>query len=405
MTDRTQTRGANSNRAKARWAILRNALLQASREEDKDDVEAGSIHRFPGYQLIRPRLGDDTQYVLFLDRTRSLTQVNVPDDVLALTLETLGGSTTSVANPSTRYQIWEYPLDSTCSLWTRQPCREATRWTIQDLVSHRKTGVDNTGNVCVWDSELTLSYMLFHHYVNAENGQNLSFGHEAFAALGFPRRILELGTGMAGLAATSLGMRVVQINKTSVEVALTDGHPDGVLNNKVNDFLTQISSWTKETPADSERNPYLFLKVSCEVLLWSPERSSTLSRQDLVLASDCVHFQNFHAALIITALRSLRLGGVAIFCQPTRADSLDNFCQLLGTKTDSAEDVPLLSLHWWNHPILTEQDKLAREADRDKGNYDPELHCPKILLISKLRELTEQDCLDLVQCQARIHGV
>jgi hypothetical protein len=249
---------------------------------------------------------------------------------------------------------------------------------LEDLVSHRTTGVDNTGNICVWDSERTLAYLLYHHFGD-------------LPGLNSPKNILELGTGMAGLAAISLGLCLIQLQKKEkaepINIILTDGHSDGVKNNSINQHLTKVFSSSKD-------HPYQSLIVSTDVLLWTTIPQSTLeSPQDVVLVSDCTHFQNFHAALAVTMLRSLRVGGTAIFCQPKRGNSLENFCTLL--KIPQIDG--LASLEWWTHSILEESHKQALQQHSDV--YDQNLHRPKILLVTKLRELTDSDCQQFVSHQ------
>ena len=410
-------RGLKKERAKARWSILRSTLLHKAQSSTRH-----SIHRFPGYQLLKPlpqrevaishvaqslkefiwdqqetqsevldrleiavlALGsyspkgccmlikqcpkDDESWVEILKtkchRTLNLLVVNYDQTMGSATLLVQEGS-------STKYKCCQYMIDDTCSLLTREP-RE-TRLSLEELVSHRTTGIDNTGNICVWDSERTLAYLLYHHFQDFPILPDLD-----------PGEILELGTGMAGLAGVSLGLNLVQARgkeasqQKNFNISLTDGHADGVKNNKVNQHLTKLFSGTKD-------HPYQDLTISSNVLLWTTDCKSSLEMsQDIVLVSDCTHFQNFHAALAITTLRSLRIGGAAVFCQPNRGDSLSNFCSLL----EKSEN--LLSLHWWTHPIVEDNHKRAEE--QHPGVYDKNLHYPKIMLVTKLRDLTEEDC-------------
>jgi hypothetical protein len=330
------------------------------------------------------------------------------DNLLTLLVQEAGGSSTG-----TKYNCCQYRLDDICSLMTREPREQTVKLSFEDLVSHRTTGVDNTGNICVWDSERTLAYLLYHHFEDI---------------IGLPpksspiRSILELGTGMAGLAAISLGLRIVQLEEEhpsseykcpKIQVTLTDGHVDGVKNNLVNQYLTKAfananTAITSSSDDEQRRHPYQKLDVSAKVLLWttdlSPATTTTTTTTtkkevvsvsaDVVLVSDCIHFQNFHAALAITTLRSLRVGGTAIFCQPQRGDSLENFCTLLKvTVPTTTIGLSLLaSLEWKTHPLLEEQHLRALKENNSDNVYDPNLHQPKLLLVTKLRELTEEDC-------------
>eukprot|EP00980_Cylindrotheca_fusiformis_P019954 scaffold7025_cov123-Cylindrotheca_fusiformis.AAC.13 len=434
IIDNESNDSLNTDRAKARWSILRNALLAAknptSAVPNKDHYH--SIHRFGGYQLLKPQVieskkcdcwdalkrfqWDDGsssnedqklqnlqvailalaacfpagQCLDIITRNGSLVGPDLflsmmkdrlhPAVHLALVSEDTPSRTTilvqegkNASNSSTR--CFQYVLDSACSLFTREPMEMRRRLTLQDLISHRTNGVDNTGNICVWDSERTLACLLYHHYND-------------FGFLEDPTNILELGTGMAGLAATSLGLRLAQKQQHTVNITLTDGHSEGVENNVINQYLT------KAFYSDNPKHPYHMLDIFVQVLLWTTTSVSQLPSQDVVMVSDCTHFQNFHAALAITTLRSLRVGGKAIFCQPNRGDSLNNFVSLLASTRATA----LVSLDWIDHPVIEEAHQRALNEEKD-GVYDENLHHPRILFVTKLRELTDQDCRDYVQCQ------
>lgn len=313
-------------------------------------------------------------------------------------IDDLGPATDSTPEPRRKHS---------CTLWTREP-RE-TKLSLDDLVSHRNTGIDNTGNICVWDSERTLAYLLYHHLRDfAALSLNMDSSEEY--------NILELGTGMAGLAAIALGLRLVmehkskdQCSRRSFNVLLTDGNAAGVKNNSVNQYLTNLHSTAQP------EHPYQSLIVSCELLLWetdwqesSPSIVNSCS-QDVIVVSDCTHFQNFHAALAITTLRSLRVGGSAVFCQPSRGTSLDNFVALItvtncsqsnGPEHDEIRvtiDDPLVSCTWWSHSLLEEKHHQALQEHHEI--YNESLHLPKILIVTKLRDLAETDRQNMMEHQ------
>ena len=326
------------------------------------------------------------------------------------------------------------------TVWTREP-REA-RLSLDDLISHRKNnGVDNTGNICVWDSERTLSYLLYHHIgdfftlkpfgshnrmstIHADIFKDEKMQSHAGDRNGSKIHILELGSGMAGLSAMALGFRLAihqnfeggklivddrNENKVSkrykrIQIMLTDGNPSGVKNNAVNQYLTKLNSemrWKKT----GKYSPYLDLDIHCETLLWTTDldvEKNSINDQDIVLGSDCVHFQNFHAALAITALRHLRVRASAIFCQPSRGQSLKNFYNLLITATldkETSGSDSLLTCRWISHPIIDEKHHEA--SLKYKNVYDKDLHKPKILVVTKLRELTKKDQICFMSYQNR----
>ena len=339
-------------------------------------------------------------------------------------------------------------LPSSLSLCTREPRAEKkVKLSLSDLVSHRyNQGVDNTGNICVWDSEKTLSYLLYHHWedfqisnissvINSSNDNDID---------GQRFRILELGTGMAGLSGVALGLRLAATSnklmvsthpqslasatakhKKIIDVLLTDGNPTGVKNNMINQYLTslyasaqqQLHRQNQQVAGNGQSNnlpshsngsqllhPYSCLDVNCQKLLWTvdlPEHDtvSAISNYDVLLISDCTHFQNFHAALAVTTLRSLKVGGTAIFCQPSRGKSLENFCRMIeappknspeGNGDDSG---PLISTRWFPqcHPILEEKHQEALRMHAGTDVYDESLHRPKIWIVTKLREITSDD--------------
>ena len=556
------------DRAKARWSILRNALLRkAADEKYQEHNQKHSIHRFPGYQLLKPLPEDEVKASIKRIMDSSLQVFDYQKEVQESAAAGLSSTTTLVENsdtyddekklkfwflekleiailalcaahpkgcclqvknvPSTQvsegdgyedfwieeikiicqqqsdinvlvvnngekkktkndgssddddstssvvllvqegkasknYHCCQYQLDEQCSLWTREPRNDGNKLSLQDLITHRSNnGVDNTGNICIWDSERTLSYLLYNDYESLlEDKVDWWYRHSASvksleqlssssSSSSSQFRILELGTGMAGLAAITLGLRIVQLQRQQqrqkqqqsdpklekeIHVTLTDGHADGVKNNKVNQYLTRLYSQNfafqdKEGDAKNHQHPYHQLDITSKVLLWTTDlldgetATSTSFQYDIVLISDCVHFQNFHSALTITTLRSLKVGGKAIFCQPTRGSSLENFCALLQpvnrndelieqqgkafkaaekenyaiAVNDNGHDDKLVNMGFYQHSIIEEHHRKA--LNENNGDYDENLHYPKLLIVTKLRELTQQDCDRFISSQ------
>ena len=547
----SEARPQQQLRAKARWSILRNAILKSRKQQQEGSV---SIHRFPGYQLLVRHQGNssnfstsndgacmeermlghyfahlrlpdlsrgndsdfeqevinqvesivgailcctssiqihnkavkdvvekaETTYKVTIDlggtsnfdkqtfmnslnercKTMHATltwqaQLEHDGDVTLNIRPTAMGRKLSLASDCTTYGCFHYPLPSstannnkldhdkkgnhhpmsTSCLWTREPIVSMARpLSLDELVSHRVTGVDNTGNICVWDSERTLSFLLHHPETSPSmfpplhSGQTTGYEHI--------RSILELGTGMAGLAALSLAMRLATImqgrehrtKSERIRVTLTDGHINGVKNNRVNHQLNNAyykceSMIHNGNSYSSNNNIYAeFLNVEAKVLQWTcdlncdssnnleADTGGATSEYDVCLISDCTHFQNFHAALATTVLRHLKVGGTAIFCQPHRDDSLTNFLQLLTATGDAGSDggkEQLVATQWWTHTILEKAhenalavNKSTKEGERISGTgsanttmlcYDPNIHQPQILIVTKLRQMTRSD--------------
>lgn len=538
--------------AKARWSILRKALLLQNKN-DQFSENQHSIHRYGGYNLLQGRLFDasasaslssssslppDLNRIIesllseYRWNVQKTLQENLDDlEIAVLALSACfpkakcirivdvnnnndNNSTNNLhsssppeccwltllqercqpsvrvlkvaekemmttllvqeTSNSTRYKTIVYDLNANTNtkkdgnyqcmtIWTRQPT--VKRLSLDELVSHRKNkGVDNTGNICVWDSERTLAYLLYNDFdaffTLTETGVIEGNTYRILPHGDDPNnteiRIMSLGSGMAGIAGVALGYRVETLlrqqrndakfenKRKSVRVTLTDGNIECVLNNKINQYLTELSSqtWRTKTSESNKSNTNnnhscqhrTNLTINCEYLLWTTDCCGDIdgsfsvgnneqgkerrwrerpqnSHQDMILISDCVHFQNFHAALIITTMRCLRVGGTAIFCQPTRNPSLDNFSNLLTILSSSTTAAtvdksdrlsfqpPLLHLEWMKHPVLEQKHKEASSNHTD--TYDENLHRPKLLVVTKMREMLEDDRLHFITYHQR----
>jgi Lysine methyltransferase len=459
-TSLSRTERSSSN---ARWAILRNNIVKKSASltttrSDKTGSVEGSIHRFPGFNLLpRERLAREKAPTLqsllttvALDPNDDLVTI-LETSLLALTalrpsqwvwefavtfqsradmdrwctLEVLDilehRLQSSSENPKHRVRLsegstWvqtnEYPASvvlkvvlapfvPSCGIFCyKLPYLEAsdgtndpaflytrerlatTRTSLQELVSHhRHEGLDNTGNVCVWDSEKTLAYCLL-KYLASHNLTWLLPSDQCQS----PVNILELGAGMAGLAGLSLAQAMQQANpEKKFRVWLTDGHPQAAQNNRVHAHLMQVRLQT------GSRNP-----VKCTTLPWSIDPPQRASRDDpppchIVLVSDCTHFQSFHAHLFFTLAYGVRVNGCIHMCQPHRGNSLQRFLdivQLTANKAEGTDTTPLFSMEWLEIPEL---DHMKSDNGTSNAHYDPNIHCPRWLLLRKLRDVQERD--------------
>lgn len=178
---------SSSERAKARWAILRSALLSNSsnkHEENgqKEDQQRGqlqnetassadrcnfSIHRFAGIQLLKCRI------------IPSPTNAGTPSSICSDSDAIDGTICNSTHEEGKVFDFVEYEIDissssmlriapTTLRIRTRERRRprrnqedEKTNYNLHELMSHVHYGVDNTGNTRVWDSASTLAYLLF----------------------------------------------------------------------------------------------------------------------------------------------------------------------------------------------------------------------------------------------------
>ena len=425
--------------ARARWGLLRAALRGT--QPDECDRRA-SIHCFPGFQLLSRQIVVNKEDPLYMQQLLSQQVDNNDDDddmesflwaihscqddvkttivklqcVLLseqvrhklaakgiLCRHTTTSSSSSGAEeqqqqqqqqqlcvvwlpPNTEYACVDYQLafhEKSLRIRERLP-HSCSKIKLKDLTSQQHyDGVDNTGNTRVWDSELTLTYCLLHEQSvflsiwNIKSLWDLSCCSEQQ-----PLRILELGAGMAGLA----GMALAVQNPKNTHVVLTDGHPDAVLNNRINIHLTRALYY-----------PEILLDITSKRLIWTTTTTnddvtnSNTDLFDLILASDCTHFQEFHACLALTTAYRLRVGGVALFCQPPRGDSLQKFVNLCNNSFHG-----LWELHWLKEVDFSE--KLSRlhcryqqQQQQFPAYYDPNIHCPHFLLLRKQRSVEEAD--------------
>ncbi|XP_077292355.1 calmodulin-lysine N-methyltransferase [Arctopsyche grandis] len=268
--------------ARKRWKILAKALLH----EDRDtDIEV-SVRRFTSFGILAPVFTDGDWH---------------------------------------RYST----RNNSHSISIRQLKRSLTA---KDLI-----GFNNTGNICVWPSEETLSIYVVNnlHIFTSKN-------------------VLELGGGMscmAGLIVAKYG------NANSVHV--TDGNSKSVDNVR----------------AIIERNR-LQHRAVCSVLQWETKAPDVAMSNlyDVVLVADCLFFDEVREDLIRTIGSRLSEGGVAFVMAPQRGDTLDQF-----VRTSKAYGFSCAKCEKYDDVIW------ERHVELLKSNtcYDPSLHYPILLKLTK----------------------
>ena len=157
---------ARQSRAKARWGILRAAILKAKQDADASSV---SVRRHSGFPLL-PRLASPTPSTLC---------VTFP----------------SCPSPE------EYPV---CVATERE-----ASVSVEEMI-----GFDNTGNVTLWPSEEILAALVVSRM--GEGGGLEGVG-----------RVLELGAGMTGLAGLVVAAYAAH-KGMDLDVVLTDGNATSV---------------------------------------------------------------------------------------------------------------------------------------------------------------------------------
>lgn len=400
MTDETDKK----QRVKARWALLFKALNgSASIDDDNNEgTDSYSMNSFPGFGVLQRTVVDDNE-------CKQYRSYATADEI---------GEWNIIQNSYTTAN------NSVIQFYTREVKKQSQQMKREALFSHRKYGVDNTGNVRVWDAESTLAGFLLDMILDEgedrvniiEHGIDSSLEDRAAHVVNLSSlkdslhsvllngnddgrkscNILELGAGQAGLAGLALVSSSCSLGNTGetatklkeLHLTLTDGHPNCVKNNAV---CAQMMS-------DNYTHNTFF--IDTQLLLWdSSQKGFESCKQmqesfDICLASDCVHFQEFHDGLFMTIGRTLAVNGIALLCQPKRGDSLNNFMSLVnhvnGGIHGSEPLFEIILLENFHPKVSRMHNFLTSEKDGTSALYNPNWHRPLLLYLKKLRPYVEE---------------
>uniref|UniRef100_K4AKX0 Calmodulin-lysine N-methyltransferase n=1 Tax=Setaria italica TaxID=4555 RepID=K4AKX0_SETIT len=212
---------------------------------------------------------------------------------------------------------------------------------LNDMEASNRYNIDTTGLVCCWPSEEVLAYYCINH-------------SDMFRA----KKVLELGSGygLAGL--------VIAACTDADEVVISDGNPQKNI------------SINAETFGET--------KVKSMILHWDKEQASEiLNTFDIIVASDCTFFKQFHESLARTVKSLLKHSATsqAIFLSPQRGDSLDKFLRIIKENGLNYELIENYDPTVWDL-----HKKYVAGDDRAWPNYDKE-HCyPLLVRISSFCE-------------------
>lgn len=208
-------------------------------------------------------------------------------------------------------------------------------------VSHRNRtfsaedlmGFNNTGNVCIWPSEETLTY-----YIVA----NLSLFNN--------KTIIELGGGMSCLA----GLFCAKYGHSKC-VTLTDG-------NKISTDNVQISIYGNsfECPVD------------CRILKWGHCDLKMIF--DVILCADCLFFDDARSDLVETLWKLLKTDGMALVMAPKRGHTLKTFIS-------ESEKIGFVCKKIVNYNQTVWEKHLAL---LDNSEYDDNVHYPILIELTKI---------------------
>lgn len=193
-------------------------------------------------------------------------------------------------------------------------------------------GFNNTGNVCIWPSEETLTYYI---------GANLH--------IICGKTVLELGGGMSCLA----GLMCAKYGAAKC-VTLTDG-------NKISVENVQISLYNNEFSCP----------IVCKVLKW--ENYTTNDKFDVILCADCLFFDEGRLHLIECLWDVMTLNGLALIMAPRRGSTLEIFVIQAQERGFACKQiVKYNNVVWEKHVALL-----------DNCEYDESIHYPILIEVTK----------------------
>lgn len=241
--------------ARRRWAILAKALKSPTGSEPCSPTDEYSVRRISSFMLLEterlatiPLISNNQMRI---DRIAQRTWYCYSTDIAP-----------------TRYYV-------------NVGHRKRT-YSAEDLM-----GFNNTGNICIWPSEETLSYFICKNLGLFEN-----------------KRVLELGGGMSCLA----GLFVAKYGH-SKHVTLTDGNKTSIENVSVTLLCNKLNC-----------------SVECKVLKWN-EYHNEHERYDIILCADCLFFDEARGDLIDCLFRMIQHDGLVLVMAPNRGQTLKKFIE------------------------------------------------------------------------------
>lgn len=193
-------------------------------------------------------------------------------------------------------------------------------------------GFNNTGNVCIWPSEETLSYFVCSNFFRFR-GKN----------------VIELGGGMSCLA----GLFVAKYGQAK-SVTVTDG-------NKIS--IENVQAMLKCNIFD--------VAVKCKILKWTGEERD--EKYDVILCADCLFFDDARVDLIECLWACMKNDGTAYVMAPQRGSTLESFI-----KQSEAKGFHCTKILNYNNVVWEKRMNLLDNCD-----FDDNIHYPILIVVTK----------------------
>jgi hypothetical protein len=536
-TNHVRLQRQQKHRAIGRWNLLRDAIVSSSssrRQQQQDPARYYSIHNFSGYEMIPSpepiRLDSISTATTTTSTTTAITTESASKTNAAVLQELMKRYNCCGTSSSSSYLLYKYTIpipytpffasttpncnhksdDNTTNdhdeqkdvifVYTREKessiirnhpdqCRYTggVKVSLQELTCHHEGDrIDNTGNICVWDCERTLTWALLllsqppsssqqqkeQHQHESSSSQQQKMSSSLLSSPSTPllntilsnhnqlsRRhstttttILELGCGMAGLASLAIAAALYQRircndsnnnqqkqhetndlqsqSNNDYHFYITDGNMDCVHNNQINVDVMRAMKVLPPLDTDGEDSSIQTnlrnVTIECCQILWSldypvgysqkdhDDSRQMMTKADVTLLSDCIHFEEFHGALLWTLVtHTIRR---IIACQPNRTPSLQNFLSLIHHVNENCSDSypsdqrqsqsPLLRITEHEYSELqVKHDAFVQQGNDNRNNvgkdysynyfddnhYDPDKHQPRVFTFDLLRLPTDVD--------------
>ena len=176
-------------------------------------------------------------------------------------------------------------------------------------------------------------------------------------------KVLEVGGGMTCLAGCLLAVSDFSPHPRPSQIHLTDGNSASVAN------LELIVSRMKVAV---EKNPSICDDIKAFEYRWDVIDEAQEESYDVIISADCLFFKETSASLAQSIYRMLRPNGTALVVAPNREGTFGYF-KTLALEYFNVEEVEQYS---------TEVVK-AHESFIEEPGYDPDIHLPKLLILTK----------------------